>query len=129
MFQNLKYYDSHLIMQELGKFNLKISVIPNGLKMYITFDVNNRLSFIDSFHFLNSSLHSLVKKLNKDDLRKKAFILMSIWVILPSKEKFYISLSHRNITDKEYEHVLNVSKKFEMKTMKYCHDLKCHVLL
>ena len=65
-------------MQELGKFNLKISVIPNGLKMYITFDVNNRLSFIDSFHFLNSSLHSLVKKLNKDDLRKKAFILMSI---------------------------------------------------
>ena len=23
MFHNLKYYDSHLIMQELGKFNLK----------------------------------------------------------------------------------------------------------
>ena len=27
---NLKHYDSHLIMQELGKFNLKVNVIPNG---------------------------------------------------------------------------------------------------
>ena len=27
---NLKIYDSHLIM--LGKFNLKINVIPNGLE-------------------------------------------------------------------------------------------------
>ena len=27
---NLKSYDSHLIMQELGKFNLKRSVMTNG---------------------------------------------------------------------------------------------------
>ena len=27
VFHNLKKYDSHLIIQELGKFNLKISVI------------------------------------------------------------------------------------------------------
>ena len=26
---NLKSYDSRLILQELGKFNLKINVIPN----------------------------------------------------------------------------------------------------
>ena len=32
VFHNLKNYDFHLIMQELGKFNLKINVIPNGLK-------------------------------------------------------------------------------------------------
>ena len=30
VFHNLKNYDSHLIMKKLGKFNLKISVIPNG---------------------------------------------------------------------------------------------------
>ena len=30
-FNELKLYDLHLIMQELGKFNLKINVIPNGL--------------------------------------------------------------------------------------------------
>ena len=29
VFHNLKKYDSHLIMQELGKLNLKISVMPN----------------------------------------------------------------------------------------------------
>ena len=49
VFHNLKNYDSHLIMQELGKFNLKINVIPNGLEKYISFSINNKLSFIDSF--------------------------------------------------------------------------------
>ena len=37
---------------------------------------------------------------------------------LPSKEKFYSSLTNRKITDKEYEHIINVWKKFEIKTMK-----------
>ena len=27
---------------------------------------------------------------------------------LPNKEKFYITLTNRKITNKEYEHVLNV---------------------
>ena len=52
-------------MQELGKFNLKINVIPNGLDKYMSFSINNKLNFIDSFQFLSSSLDSLVKKLNK----------------------------------------------------------------
>ena len=29
---NLKNYDSHLIIQELDKFNLKINIIPNGME-------------------------------------------------------------------------------------------------
>ena len=50
---------------------------------------------------------------------------------LPRKEKFYSSLTYRKLSHKEYEHVLIVSKKFEMKTMKYYHDLflKCDILL
>ena len=50
---------------------------------------------------------------------------------LPSKEKFYCSLTGKKISDKEYEHVLKVWKKFEMKTMKDYDDLylKCDVLL
>ena len=36
---------------------------------------------------------------------------------LPSQKKFYSSLTDREITDKEYEHILNVWNKFEMKTM------------
>ena len=37
---------------------------------------------------------------------------------LPSKEKFYSSLTDRKISDKESEHVINVWRQFEMKMMK-----------
>ena len=37
IFHNLKGYDSHLIFCELNKFDVKISVIPNGLEKYMTF--------------------------------------------------------------------------------------------
>ena len=50
---------------------------------------------------------------------------------LPSKWKFCSSLTRTKISDKKYEHVLKVWKKFETKTMKDYHDLylKCDVLL
>ena len=50
---------------------------------------------------------------------------------LLSKEKFYNSLTGKNISGKKYEHALNVWNKFETRTMKYYHDLdfKCDVLL
>ena len=56
-------------MQELGKFNLKINVVPNGLEKYMDFSINNNLSFIDNFQFLSSSLDRLVKNLNKDEFK------------------------------------------------------------
>ena len=48
-----------------------------------------------------------------------------------AKEEFYSSLTGKKFSDKEYDHVLNVWKKFEMKTMKGYDDLylKCQVLL
>ena len=46
VFHNLKNYDSHLIMQELGKFNLKINFIPNGLEKYMSFNINNKLVLV-----------------------------------------------------------------------------------
>ena len=50
---------------------------------------------------------------------------------LPGKERFYSSLTGKNISDKGYEPSPNVWNKFEMKTMKDCHNLylKCDVLL
>ena len=50
---------------------------------------------------------------------------------LPNKETFYSSLTGKKISDKEYKHGLNVLNKFEVKTMKYYHDLylKCDILL
>ena len=52
-FYNLKDYESHTIIQELGKFNFKINVIPNGLQKHLSFNINNKH---DSFQFLRSSL-------------------------------------------------------------------------
>ena len=121
--------------------------------MYMSFSINNNLSFIDSFRFLSSSLDSLVKSLNKDDfkylsqefdnkvldlVKQKGFYpyeYMSHFEKfkekIPSKEKFYSSLTGKTISDKEYDHVLKVWNKFEMKTMKAYHNLylKCDVLL
>ena len=56
-------------MQELGKCNLKVNVISNGLENYMSFIINNKLNFIDSFYFFSSSLDSLVKNLDKDDFK------------------------------------------------------------
>ena len=37
IFHNLRGYDSHLIFNELNKFDVKIEVIPNRLEKYMTF--------------------------------------------------------------------------------------------
>ena len=37
IFHNLRGYDSHLIFNELDKFDVKINVIPNGLEKYMVF--------------------------------------------------------------------------------------------
>ena len=119
----------------------------------MSFTINNKLSFIDSFKFLSCSLDNLVKNFGKDDFKflsqefdnnvldlvqRKGFYpyeYMSNFEIfkeeLPSKEKLYSSLIDREITDKEYDHVLNVWNKSEMKAMTDYHDLylKCDVLL
>ena len=49
---------------------------------------------------------------------------------LPNKEKFCNLLTDRKISDKEYEHVLNVWKKSKLKIMKDFHELflKCDAL-
>ena len=39
IFHNLSGYDSHLIMKAMGKFNVKVSVIPNGLEKYMTLTI------------------------------------------------------------------------------------------
>ena len=56
-------------MQELGHFNPKINVIPNGLQKYMCFTISNKLSFIESFQYLSSSLDNLIKILSKDDFK------------------------------------------------------------
>ena len=69
IFHNLRGYDSHLIFNELDKFDVKIKVIPNGLEKYMVFFLNKNLVFIDSMQFINSSLDKLIKNLSDKDFK------------------------------------------------------------
>jgi hypothetical protein len=82
-FHNLRKYDGHFIMQEIGtvanRRGLQISCIAKGMEDYLTFSIkmkNNRkrrineqkvpfwrIKFIDTCQFLTASLDSLVKNL------------------------------------------------------------------
>ena len=56
-------------MQEIGKFDVKINVIPNGLEKYMAFTINKNLVFIDSMQFTNSSLDALVKNFSDNGFK------------------------------------------------------------
>ena len=89
IFHNLRGYDSHFIMQQIGeiankhgytnkkggKQDLSINAIPNNREKYMAFMLGNHLTFIDSFQFMSSSLDKLVSNLPMDDLiyTSKAF--------------------------------------------------------
>ena len=40
MFHNLRGFDSHLMMLETGKFNVRMGVIPNELEKYMVVTIN-----------------------------------------------------------------------------------------
>ena len=79
VFHNLKGYDSHFIMQEIGnivkerahvdakgnKREMRINVIPCNMEKYLAFMLGQHLVFIDSFQFMSSSLENLVKNITK----------------------------------------------------------------
>ena len=68
VFHNLRGYDLHLIMQEIGKFNKDINVIPNNMEIYMASTIDRNLIFIDFFQFMNQSLSNLANNLPKDGL-------------------------------------------------------------
>ncbi|XP_068680645.1 uncharacterized protein [Montipora foliosa] len=82
IFHNLRGYDSHFIMQEIGeivkehkytnkkgkKCQMNINAIPNDMEKYMAFMLGNHLTFIDSFQFMSSSLDKLVSNLPKEAL-------------------------------------------------------------
>ena len=79
IFHNLRGYDSHFIMQQIGeiakkhaytnkkgeKQDLNINAIPNNMEKYMAFMLGNNLTFIDSFQFMSSSLDKLVENVTK----------------------------------------------------------------
>ena len=107
--------------------------ILNGLEKLMSFSINSKLSFIDSFQFVSSSLDSFVKNLTKYDfkyfsqeidnnafdlVKKNGFYLYEYMSDFekfkeqrPRKEKFYRSFTDKKIDGKEYENVLKVWSK------------------
>ena len=79
-FHNLRGYDSHFIMQQIGEIAKKhvyknkkgeecqmdINCIPNNMKKYMAFMLGKHLLFLDSFQFMSSSLDNLTKNLPDD---------------------------------------------------------------
>ena len=87
----------------------------------------------DDFKYLNEEFDNNVLNLFKIKVFYPHEYMSDFWRLeeeLPSKEKFYSSLTVKNISDKEYEHVLKVWNTFQIKTMKDYHSLyiKCDVL-
>ena len=91
------------------------------MEKYISLTINKKLTFINNFQFLSSSLNSLVKNLSKNDfkylsqefhnnvldlVKQKGFYpyeytndFEKFKEELPSKEKFYSSSTNRKIND------------------------------
>ena len=76
-FHNLRGYDSHFIMQQIGEIakkhtytnareeecHMNINCIPNNMEKYMAFMLGKHLTFLDSYQFMNFSLDNLVKNL------------------------------------------------------------------
>ena len=119
-------------MQEIGKFNRKINVIPNNMERYMSFMLGNHLVFLDSFQFMSRSLDYLVSCLPEDafkytskefqnpnelELMKQKRVYPYDYMDsssrfgetkLPSKKQFNSILNNKHISDSEYEHAKNV---------------------
>ena len=154
IFHNLHGYDSHFIMQEIGKFNRNINVILNNMERYMSFMLGERLVLLDSFQMVSSNLERLVSNLPEDLLRytTKEFNEQELKLMkqkgvypydymdsfqkfketeLPVKEEFYSILNDKHITDNAYEHAKNVWTTFKMQNLGEYHDLylKSDILL
>ena len=103
IFHNLRGYDSHFIMQEIGsivknyeyvnkngkKCQMNINAIPNNMEKYMAFMLGNNLTFLDSFQFMGSSLEKLVSNLPKESLKYTSKIFKGTKIDLMSKKGVY----------------------------------------
>ena len=104
LFHNLRGYDSHFIMQQIGEIakkhtyknkrgeecHMNINCIPNNMEKYMAFMLGNNLVFLNSFQFMSSSLDNLTKNLpdeafkyTKQEFKKEQFNLMKQKGIYP----------------------------------------------
>jgi hypothetical protein len=153
VFHNLKGYDSHFIMQAIGKVEdspeNKIGCIAQNSEKYISFTLGT-LRFIDSLGFLNKSLSELAKSLQPEDykifdkylpsiLRQKGYYPYDYVdsytrfdeTDLPPMESFYSRLTREEIKPENYDHAKKVWADCQCQNFGDYHDLylKSDVLL
>ena len=152
IFHNLKGYDSHFIIQQLGELikegeEISINIIPQNTEKYMAFYINKHLSFIDSFQFMSSSLEKLAGNLSDEgfiytreyftdqiqlDLMKKKGVYPYDYMDafckfndtqLPRREDFFSLLTDEDISEDDYRHAEDVWNTFNLKSMGEYHDL------
>ena len=141
-------------MKEIGKFDVKLGIIPNGLEKYTVFTTNRNLVFIHGMQFMNSSLDALINNLSHNDFKhipeefsnyllklvKQKGVYSYEYINnfeiffedkLPDKFNFFSSLKDQCISEKDYKRALDVCNVFTMNTVGDYHDLylKTDVLL
>ena len=103
IFHNLRGYDSHFIMQQIGelakkhaytnkkgeKQDLNINAIPNNMEKYMAFMLGNHLTFIDSFQYMSSSLDKVVSNLPKEALKYTSQVFKGKRLNLMSQKGVY----------------------------------------
>ena len=103
VFHNLKGYDSHFIMQEIGnivkknayfdkegkKHEMSINVIPCNMEKYLAFMLGHCLVFIDSFQFMSSSLSNLVNNLPAEAFKHTGQVFQGEKLSLMTKKGVY----------------------------------------
>ncbi|XP_021351034.1 uncharacterized protein LOC110448879 [Mizuhopecten yessoensis] len=149
VFHNLRGYDSHLIMQAVGKVSDKeIKCIPNNMEKYISFSIGC-MDFIDSFQFMGTSLEKLIANLSEEGkdtfehmtqhfgeekiehLLKKQVYPYDYFdgphrfqeTVLPPKEAFRSSLTGEDVSDEKYDHALKVWKQLGIHNLGEYSDL------
>ena len=152
IFHNLKGYDSHFIIRQLGELikegeDISINVIAQNAEKYMAFYIGKHLSFIDSFGFMSSSLEKLASNLSDEgfiytrkyftdeiqlDLMKKKGVYPYDYMDsfskfndteLPKREDFYSLLTDENISEDAYSHAKDVWNTFNLRNMGEYHDL------
>ena len=82
-FHNLRGYDSHFIMQQIGEIakkyaytngrgeecHMNINCIPNNMEKYMAFNLGGNLTFLDSMQFMLFGLSKLVENLPADKFK------------------------------------------------------------
>ena len=135
---NANKYDSHIIINELAKVcrqeELQLKILPRNREHYLTIYFD-RLKFLDSFQFLNSSLDTIVRSrektrasfpltyeyVNGSEAKFELLCRKGVFCYnymdnpeklqmkrLPMKADFYDDLKETDISDEQYEHAQKV---------------------